>query len=43
MEITLFPGVNKIGDWIVGPLDDNISKELEKWRFSIQLYQIFVA
>ena len=33
MEMTLLRGVNKIGDWIAGPLEDNVSQELGKMTF----------
>lgn len=33
IEMTLLRGVNKIGDWIAGPLEDDISQELGKMTF----------
>lgn len=33
LKVTLIRGVNKIGDWIVGPLKDDISQELRKMTF----------
>lgn len=33
MEMTLFRGVNRLGDWIAGPLTDDVSQELGKMTF----------
>jgi len=33
MEMTLIRGIDKIGDWIAGPLEDDVSQELGKMTF----------